>query len=407
MVRTVRRGVVLVIAAGAVAAVLAACTSSVSGSASPGDDVGAVATSPAASGRPEGFVEPPELSVGNVVEAHRIAAVTSLVQTSFPDRTESCFPSGPVVLAEDLAAAYFAGDRVAPVLEEYGFVAAWGQCQQSASGGSTLTLTIELSDPESARRAAAELSVPDPAQPGVGQTVSLPGTGLPAQLSPVTGGEGEEVVQAWVSVGRMLAYVFHEDAPGQAVAGADRVMADQTGLLAGFVPTPQAAVAGLLTDPLGLQSLALAPPGELTLTSGPYDLEGYLRLALDPFREREVLGANGFVGAYAKHSTDGDLSYAVNLYAFPSSAQTNAVYEAFAELESAAFGGTTFVLPSIPQAPCFVFGRDGVGGQSFYQRCYVGYGSYLVGIDVGGLGAAEDTTEMDRLLPAQRDLIDG
>lgn len=46
-----------------------------------------------------------------------------------------------------------------------------------------------------------------------------------------------------------------------------------------------------------------------------------------------------------------------------------------------------------------MFGRDGVGGQLFYLRCYVGYGSYLVGIDVGGMGAAQDTTEMDRLLP--------
>ena len=70
-------------------------------------------------------------------------------------------------------------------------------------------------------------------------------------------------------------------------------------------------------------------------------------------------------------------------------------------------GGTAFVLPSIPQAPCF-YANSGTPDQPyFYQRCYVGYGSYLVSVDVAGLTTAEDTAIMNGLLPQQRDLIDG
>lgn len=83
--------------------------------------------------------------------------------------------------------------------------------------------------------------------------------------------------------------------------------------------------------------------------------------------------------------------------------ETNTVYTAFAELEDAEFGGTPFQLPSIPEAPCFWF----ESGESYYQRCYVGYGSHLASVDVLGLGAPDDVAAMNRLLPAQRDLIDG
>jgi hypothetical protein len=119
--------------------------------------------------------------------------------------------------------------------------------------------------------------------------------------------------------------------------------------------------------------------------------------------ERQVLTANGFQGFYAKLSDEGDLTYAVALYTFPTSAQTNAVYTTFAQLETATFGGTAFTLPAIHDAPCFFFPQD----QVFYQRCYVGYGSYLASIDVLGLTAADDYGPMNQLLPAQRDLING
>ena len=83
--------------------------------------------------------------------------------------------------------------------------------------------------------------------------------------------------------------------------------------------------------------------------------------------------------------------------------RTNAVYTAFAELEEATFGGTPFTLPAIPEAPCFSFPF----GDAFYQRCYVGYRSYLASVDVSGLTSADDVARMNELLPRQRDLIDG
>jgi hypothetical protein len=214
-----------------------------------------------------------------------------------------------------------------------------------------------------------------------------------------------DTVQVFVPVGRMVAYAFHETGGGQGLAEVDRLMRDQTTLLASFVPTPQAEVAALPVDPHGLQQLTLSPPGELNAFSGPYDLESYLRLAIDPVRERELLLANGFTGMYSKQSANGALTYAVALYAFPTSVQTNAVFNAFAELERSTFGGMPFRLPSIPAAPCFAFvvAADGTA----YQRCYVGFGSYLASVDVGGLSSPDDIAEMDRLLPAQRDLIDG
>lgn len=94
------------------------------------------------------------------------------------------------------------------------------------------------------------------------------------------------------------------------------------------------------------------------------------------------------------------------MFRFPDSARTNAVYTAFAELEGAEFETTPFVLPSIPEAPCFSFAsRSGDG--TFTQRSYVGYGSHLAGVEVSNLASPDDIAEMDRLLPLQRDLIDG
>jgi hypothetical protein len=104
---------------------------------------------------------------------------------------------------------------------------------------------------------------------------------------------------------------------------------------------------------------------------------------------------------------DDAFSYSVSLYKFPGSAQTNVVYDGFSRLEETAFGGTRFKLPSIPDAPCFVFDASFGTTPSFYQRCYVGFGGYLASIDVGGLDSAGDTAKMNELLPKQRDLIKG
>ncbi len=390
------------VAAAAAAVLMTACTTTVSGTATPLAGAPPTTSEPSAPPTP---TEPPvdvtpapEPSVGTLLEAHRIASVTSLVQTSFPARTDTCFPSGPWSDSGALDAAYFGSGSAGPVLDRWGFVTAWGQCNSDPGDGrGTLTMVAELSDPESARRAAAELAAD---QAGGYEAAEIPGIDGEVLLQE---SGGEDVVQAFVPVGRMLAYAYHTTGSGQGLDEVGRLMTDQVGLLEGFTPTPQDQVPSLPTDPDGLQQVTLDPPGEFTEFSGPYDLEGYLRLAIDPARERDLLRANGFRGFYSKQSAEGDLSYAVALYAFPSSAETNTVYTAFAELEEAEFGGTRFTLPSIPDAPCFWF----ESGDGFYQRCYVGYGSHLASVDVLGLGASDDVAAMDRLLPAQRDLIDG
>jgi hypothetical protein len=257
---------------------------------------------------------------------------------------------------------------------------------------------MELSDPESAEQAALELTT---SQEGEGyERTSV--RGIPTDVLVLEEG-GEELLQVFVPVGRMVAYAFHRADPGTGAGQIARLMDDQIALLESFEPTPQADVPNLPVDPDGLAGYALVPPGEQTAFSGPYDFEGYLRLAIDPIRERELLTANGFAGFYSQQTSEGDRNYAVALYTFPDSARTNAVYEAFAQLETEAYGGTAFQLPAIPEAPCFSF----ASGDTFFQRCYVGYGRFLASVDVGGLTAADDVAAMNQLLPAQRDLIDG
>jgi hypothetical protein len=179
--------------------------------------------------------------------------------------------------------------------------------------------------------------------------------------------------------------------------------AAQARLLAGFVPTPPAEVKALPLDPQGLARYVIDPPGVRDGDDGPYDLESYLRLAVDPARERDLLAGNGFTGAYVKSSAVDPLSYAAAVFTFPTSTQSNAVYTGFAELEGGEYGGRAFTLPAIPAAPCFVV----ADGPVYDQRCYVGYGSHLASVDVYGLARPDDLDPMTTLLPAERDLIDG
>ncbi|SDG06279.1 DUF7373 family lipoprotein [Klenkia brasiliensis] len=396
-------------------ALLAGCTSTVQGTASPAPT--SATTSPGStatatpSAAPTGQVTPaPAVGPGTGAEARRIAAVTSLIPLISPERTGSCFPSGPFGSASGVDGLYFGDGRVGQELDRWGFVAGWGNCGQDAANNGTLLLVAEMSDPDSAAAAADTLNgISLELESGGYEPVDLPDLGVTGALS--TGGSDSagaptDTVQVWVPSGRMLAYAYLDAPAGGAPDLVTRQLTDQLGLLQGFAPTPQDQVPGLPTDPLGLAPFAVQTPGDATRFTGSYDLEGYLRLAIDPVVERQLLTANGFSGAYYRTSYDeaAGLDFAVSLYTFPTSAQTNAVYTGFAQLEATAFGGTAFALPAIPEAPCFAF--DG-GGGSFYQRCYVGYGSYLASIDVLGLAAADDYAQMNTLLPQQRDLIDG
>lgn len=385
------------------AVLVTACTTTVRGTASPPPTTEPPATESTTTAAPTTpaieVTPPPEPGRGTILEAHRLASVTALVPETFPERTEGCAPYGPWVGAQELEDAYFTAGTAASILEQWGFVAAWGQCNSEPDGGlATTTLVMELSDPDSAEQAALELAAAQQAEGYEPTSVR----GIPVDVLVLEDGS-EELLQVFVPVGRMVAYSFHRSTSGQGPGEIARLMDDQISLLESFEPTPQADVPDLPIDPDGLARYALVPPGEHTAFSGPYDFEGYLRLAIDPIRERELLSANGFAGFYTNQTNEGDRSYAVALYTFPSSAETNAVYEAFAELETQAYGGTEFELPAIPAAPCFSF----PSGDTFYQRCYVGHGSYLASVDVGGLAAAEDVAAMNQLLPAQRDLIDG
>ncbi|MGY1807194.1 hypothetical protein ACI8AF_07450 [Blastococcus sp. SYSU D00669] len=375
------------------------CTSTVVGTASPAETTAPSTTEggPTPTETPVEITPPPPVGVGTVLESHRIASVTSLVPISFPSRTESCFPAGPQVTAADLDAAYFGTGTVAGVLDRYGFVAAWGQCGSEPDGGpATLTMAMEVSDPEAAVLAADEL-VADQVAAGYEEApIEVDGGAVVLQ-------EGDEAtVQAFVPVGRMIAYLFHETTADAAAADVEKVLTDQVQLLAGFTPTPQADVPALPADPQGLSAYTLDPPGDFRNESGPYDLEGYLRLAIDPVLERDLLTGHGFTGFYTKQSDQDDLSYAVALYTFPTLEQAYSVHAAFAQLEVATFGGTPFQLPQVPTAPCFHSGEDGF----YFQRCYVAFNTFLASVDVAGLTRPDDLGPMSQLLPAQVALID-
>jgi hypothetical protein len=382
-----------------------ACTTSVQGSPAAAEAPGAppltiAPNTPTAP--PPNIVEPPADPSARALEAHRLAAATALVSTTFPDRSDTCNPYGAFVDPATLETAYFPPGTAAPILEKYGFVTAWGLCGQTADQRfNTLTLSIELSDPASATAAATELAIAGKQDGDRATTIQ---GGVPVVVRP----QGDQDwVQIWAPVGRMIAYTFHVSPSGQSVDEAVRMIGDQVAALSAFTPTAQADVPNLPPDPTGLAAFALDPPGTVDPITGPFDLDSYLRIAIDPARERELLSANGFTGMYLKQSTDGTLYYGVAIYGFPTSAQTNVVYDGFAALETSSFGGTPFTLASIPQAPCF-FADAGTPDQPyFYQRCYVGYGSYLVSVDVAGLSSADDSSIMNDLLPRQRDLIDG
>jgi hypothetical protein len=341
-------------------------------------------------------------TIGRRLEAHRLAGATELVEVPFPDRRTGCDPNGAFPDAVDLDAFPFLAANGAQVLADHGYVTGWVECQQGADRLTTVSASVELADQGEVGAAIADLATAAeshsrPRAPGApGGAVAL-----------MDSARGVDVVEIWVPVGRTLAYTLHEAPAGKGVPGAVRMSVAQARLLAGFTPTPPAEVAALPLDPDGLARFVIDPPGVRDGDDGPYDLESYLRLAVDPGRERDLLEANGFTGAYIKSSAVDPLSYAAALFTFPTSKQSNAVYTGFAELEGGEYGGTPFTLPAVPAAPCFVTAAGASDPPAYDQRCYVGYGSHLASVDVYGLSRPDDVATMNTLLPAERDLIDG
>jgi hypothetical protein len=369
-----------------VAVLLTGCTTVVQGSARPGQPVARAPSSPEESGR--------------VLEAHRLAAVTALVPDTFPDRTDVCSPAGPFASATALEDAYFPYRTVAGILEDAGFVAAWAQCDTVAgsSPATTVPMVIELADPAAAAQAVQRLG--DSLAVDGFAPARVPGVEDPALMLTE---DGADLVYAFVPVGRMVAGGYHTTTAGHGLDEAGRLMADEVDLIRPFRPTPATELAALPADPQGVADLVVDLPGEGEAVTGPYDLDGYLRLTTDPSGERAVLAENGLAGVYVERSSDGDRSFLVVLYVLSDPARTAAVRDALVPLESAARGGTAFVLPAVPDAPCFSFPP----GESATARCFVTGGAHLASLTVGGPASPGVLDDLSRLLPDQRDLLAG
>lgn len=415
----------------AVLALSTACSTTVVGVAAPAEPAGPAGPGPA----PGSSAAVPFAGNGQSLESLRLSVATPLVEEHFPDRTESCSAQGGLTSAVEVELNFFGAgeededtgvgvDRVSDILNARGFVAAWGQCGLSAEGAPTTQITtVELADPAAAEAAVEELVT------ALGTPASQSSTTPDGARVLVTPEGGQDVVQAFVASGRLLGYTLHSAPAGQGRTGIDGLVADHVELMDAFTPTPPDELGDLPSDPYGLAELTTRPPGRsLGHLTGSYDLEGYLRNALDPATKRDLLGTNGFVGMHLIATDANPLSYRVLVFAFPSSAQTNAVYAGFAESERARLADATpFVLPAIPDAPCFRVPQqieppepdplDSLDPSAtpaptgpitvYVQRCYVGFGGYLAAVLIGGVAEPDDYTEMTRLLTAQRDLIDG
>jgi hypothetical protein len=335
-----------------------------------------------------------------VLEAHRIAAVTALVPDTFPDRTDTCSPAGPFISAGPLEDAYFPYGTVAGILEDAGFVAAWAQCDTVAGSdpNTTVAMVIELADPAAAARAVQRFG--DSLAVDGFASATVPGVEAPALLLTK---DGVDAVEAFVPVGRMVAAGYHTTPEGHGLEEAGRLMADEVELLRPFRPTPAAELAALPADPQGVAARVVGLPGEGEAATGPYDLDGYLRLTADPSGERAVLADSGLSGVYVERSTDGDRTFLVVLYAFADPAPTGPVRDALVPLESGAREGTPFTLPVVPDAPCFSF----PSGDQFAARCFVTGGAYLASLTARGPTSSGVVGDLGRLMPDQRDLLAG
>lgn len=392
-----------VVVALAVCLLLSACSSTVTGQGRPVEEPTSTPTTPSTANP----TPAPPIGTGTVVESHRIAGATLLIGEVLPELGDSCNPSGPAVEAGDTetALALFPPGTGAQILTRYGFVAGWAYCRAAADVRTSTVFVAEMSDPDSAAVAAAEIAT---ALAVDGYEASeLPD--VPAARSVLRedtaaeGGQGASTLQVLLPQDRMLVYLLHADVnTEQAVANATEVLSQQVELLADFEPTPQVEIAALDPDPFGLAMRAADPPGSsLTNFSGSYDLDSYLRVAISPERERDVLVANGYVGTYVKQTDlESGRSYQAVVYEMGSKAEADVTFTEFRDIETEEFNGVRFTVPEDLTIPCFYFELEGTGGL-YYQRCYTREGKYLGSIDVFGVADPFDIAEIRMLNTAQ------
>ncbi|MCO1657936.1 DUF7373 family lipoprotein [Pseudonocardia humida] len=381
-------------------AALSACAAPLEGRAAAVDAVAA----PTAPGEPAPGITPPPAE-GISVEAARLAAATPYVREVLPDRADTCGPAGPLTSpgrVEDLGA--YPPGTVEPVLVKYGYVAGWRACAAPPDAPPevrSVADTLEMADPAAARATAAELAATS-LRSGEQQTSVLGGSR--AQVL----SEGDrEVVEIWVPVGRTIGFVRHNGPAGTALGEATRLADAHARLLAAFTPTPQAEVADLPVDPLGLVPRMVRPPGDVLSGTGWYGLAATLHTAADPVATRALLTTHDHLGGFRIRTDDGILGYLVVLDAFPGPAQAEAVRAAYAAVEDGYPDQRRIALPAVPDATCHTVDRGTTGAPLVTQRCLVTRGGYLAPVDVYGSDRVDDTTTLGAMVRTQVDLIDG
>lgn len=378
-------------------ALLAGCTATIDGTASPVESASGEAPLPSADPTPA-----PESGPGVRAEAHRIAGVTAAPRVVFPEMDNSCFPTLPIVRPDALEAVLFAPGTATSIYTEYGFVAGWASCANQLDGPlAAISFVAEMSDPDSAMVAAAELAESFQLVNG-GEPAEIPSfEDLPAvESTEVEGGEDVITLEVLQPVGRMLAYTYFTAAePDLARDQVGELLEEQRELLNDFEPTPQDEIADLSNDSLDLERRTAAAPGDSTVFSGTFGLQGFLHLSINPMLSADLLPPNGFEGLfYRDHVEDtpsGDSNgYQMVTYQFGSAAESDAVFAEFTRIEQEAYvDRVSFTLPEDSTIPCFYIPPDEPGG-SLTQRCYSRVGPYLGATTVDAVIDPADITAM-------------
>lgn len=381
---------------------MSACSGVIEGQGRPGEAASTSASGPTTATPTPTPTPAPPVGDGTVVEARRIAGVTLLIARVLPELTDNCSPSGPYLDPAETEGdnGLFVPGTAASVFQQYGFVAAWTYCRTDGADRATTLMVAELSDPDSAIAAADALM--GTLAVARFEPTELPGLPEAGALSREQ--DGGVDLQVVLPVDRMLAYAYHSDVdPDQGRSNVTSVLTAQGDLLDDFQPTPQDEVRDLDPDPFDLERLVLDPPAALTSLSGSYDLSSYLRVAISPDTEEQLLIDNGFVGTYLKQSELQDgRSYQMVVYEFASLPEADAAYLGFKAIEESEFDNrTTFIVPELPTTPCYYF-PVAEGSDLFYQRCYVRVRGYLASVDVAGIVDPADTVAIRMLLRDQK-----
>lgn len=381
-------------AAAAIVLILSGCTTTIFGTAQP---------APQPTGEPAPVTADPtpapEVSDGTLVEAQRIAAATVLPEFVYPELTNSCFPTVPLIYPERMEGTIFVEGTATSIYTTYGFVAGWVTCRNTGEGPrSAIVFVAEMSDPDSAAVAAQELADRFVEVNGAEPTEIRGFENLPAvQTASVEGGEDKIVYEVLQPVGRMLAYFYYADTDIDAAQDdVGELLEEQRQLLGDFEPTPQEEIADLDPDVFDLARRTADPPVDPDLYTGSYNLQAYLHLAIDPQIEAELLPENRFQGMYVKSADDdaSGFSYQFQVYEFGSLPEADAVFAEFTRIEQEEFSDRVqFQVPEDPTIPCFYVPADNPGDPIF-QRCYTREGRFLGGTDVFGVTDPADITAL-------------